>query len=241
MRIVFAIILNILVNSIPALFISFLIRVILKRKLSKGWCISVFILSTLLTSIVIGILSGFYNIGIIGFIVQASIIFGILYDKELPSLFDGEKEQKRKYHLRHNKTECKEKDNYTVAISILEEYANNFNSNLFNTEIEVKIKTFLTNDKNVLNNNKFYNDELMVRGLIAGMIGNYAGDLLESGKFHLYRGVLSSAGKEMLKYYDFSMKEVLKIGGTNPNGKPLTGEYITEQRNILLENIRQVG
>ena len=105
MRIVFAIILNILVNSIPALFISFLIRGILKRKLSKGWCISVFILSTLLTSLVIGILSGFYNIGIIGFIVQASIIFGILYDKELPSLFDGEKEQKRKYHLRHDKTE----------------------------------------------------------------------------------------------------------------------------------------
>ena len=89
--------------------------------------------------------------------------------------------------------------------------------------------------------NEFYNDELMVRGLIAGMIGNYAGDLLESGEFHLYRGVLSPAGKEMLKYYDFAMKEVLKIGGTNPNGEPLTEEYITEQRNILLENIRQVG
>lgn len=135
----------------------------------------------------------------------------------------------------------KKKDNYTVAISILEEYANNFNSNLFDTEIESKIKTFLTKDKKVLNNNKFYNDELMVRGLIAGMIGNYAGDLLESGEFHLYRGVLSPAGKEMLKYYDFAMKEVLKIGGTNPNGEPLTEEYITEQRNILLENIRQVG
>lgn len=107
MIIIFAILLNILVNSIPALFISFLIRAILKRKISKGWCIFVFILSTLLTSIVIGILSGFYNIGIIGFIVQASIIFGILYDKELPSFFDGEKEQKRKYHLRHNITESK--------------------------------------------------------------------------------------------------------------------------------------
>lgn len=105
MIIVIAIILNILVNSIPALFISFLIRAILKRKISKGWCIFVFILSTLLTSIVIGILSGFYNIGIIGFIVQASIIFGVLYDKELPSFFDGEKEQKRKYNLRHNITE----------------------------------------------------------------------------------------------------------------------------------------
>lgn len=105
MIIIFAILLNILVNSIPPLFISFLIRIILKRKLSKGWCIFVFILSTLLTSIVIGILSGFYNIGIIGFIVQASIIFGILYDKELPSLFDGEKEQNRKYNLKHNITE----------------------------------------------------------------------------------------------------------------------------------------
>ena len=241
MIIVLAIILNILVNSVPALFIAFLIRVILKRKLSRGWCIFVLILSTLLTSIVIGILSGFYNIGIIGFIVQASIIFGILYDKELPSLFDGEKEQNRKYNLKHNIAESKEEDNYTVAISILKEYANNFNSNLFNTEIEFKIKNFLTKDKKVLNNNNFYNDELMVRGLIAGMIGNYAGDLLESGKFHLYRGVLSPAGKELLKYYDFSMKEVLKIGGTNPNGEPLTEEYITEQRNILLDNIRQIG
>lgn len=198
-------------------------------------------MSTLLTSILIGILSGFYNIGIIGFIVQASIIFGILYDKELPSFFDGEKEQKRKYNLGYNITESKEKDNYIVAISILEEYANNFNSNLFNTEIESKIKTFLTKDKKVLNDNKFYNDELMVRGFIAGMIGNYAGDLLESGKFHLYYGVLSLAGKEMLKYYDFSMNEVLKIGGLNPDGEPLTEEYIKEQRNILLDNIRQIG
>lgn len=135
----------------------------------------------------------------------------------------------------------KKKDNYTVAISILKEYANNFNSNLFNTEIEFKIKNFLTKDKKVLNNNKFYNDELMVRGLIAGMIGNYAGDLLETGEFHLYRGVLSPAGKELLKYYDFSMKEVLKIGGINPDGEPLTEKYIKEQRNILLDNIRQVG
>lgn len=126
--------------------------------------------------------------------------------------------------------------NYTVAMSVLEEYIEKFNSNLFENEIGARIKELLVKDKKNFNNNKAYNNELMIRCLILTMIENYAADLLESGKFNLYRGVLSPAGYELLKYYDICMKELLRIGCNNIDKK-----YIEEQRKILLENIRQVG
>ena len=68
------------------------------------------------------------------------------------------------------------------------------------------------------------------------MIANIAGDEVESGKHHLYRGVLNPLGygSELLKIYYLALDELVKMGHIDE-------EEAEENRLGIKENIKSVG
>lgn len=63
---------------------------------------------------------------------------------------------------------------------------------------------------------------------------NRCGDCLESGQYHLYRGVLNTEGQEYLKVYQFLESQLLNRGIA-------TQEWLDKNRSILFSNINSVG
>ncbi len=86
---------------LPAILVSFIILKIAKRKISKGWCILVFIFCALfsaVTSLLVGL--DWSKFGTIWqffcYCTVWSSVSAILYNKNIPSIFDTEKQLKEK-------------------------------------------------------------------------------------------------------------------------------------------------
>jgi len=71
---------------------------------------------------------------------------------------------------------------------------------------------------------------------IHSQIGNIAGDLLESGNYHVYRGVLNITGNELFKIFEKSYEILLEI-----HAKDIDKEYANEQIAVLKRNINSLG
>ncbi len=67
-------------------------------------------------------------------------------------------------------------------------------------------------------------------------IGNTCGDYLESGEYHIYRGVLNDMdiGPSLLNLYDLSLDELVAINA-------IEKEYAENQKQALRNNIASVG
>lgn len=72
-------------------------------------------------------------------------------------------------------------------------------------------------------------------------IVNISGDLLESGRYCVYRGVLSSDGENLWKFYSAGLDELLKLDIQAANGDKINQEWINNQKRILRKNISEVG
>jgi len=78
--------------------------------------------------------------------------------------------------------------------------------------------------------------EMSARQFVAAEIGNIAGDLLESGEYHAYRGWLNPLreGPGLRRLFNASLAELVSCGA-------LTEEFATQQRATLEKNIQGVG
>jgi hypothetical protein len=74
------------------------------------------------------------------------------------------------------------------------------------------------------------------REWVYSQIGNIVGDMLESGQYHIYRGVLNpmGPGKDLLKLFDAAYDELLQM-------KAVDADYANEQKAALRRNIQGVG
>lgn len=74
------------------------------------------------------------------------------------------------------------------------------------------------------------------REVVLTFVSNISGDFVESGRFHIYRGVLNdlSEGPDLLKLFDYSTDELQQIGA-------FTEDYANKQKLELRECIKQVG
>ena len=74
------------------------------------------------------------------------------------------------------------------------------------------------------------------REWIYSSIANISGDLLESGQYHLYRGVINPVGpgSGLRKIFDYSIDELVKI-------EIITQEKADEEKNALGKNILEAG
>ena len=68
----------------------------------------------------------------------------------------------------------------------------------------------------------------------ATSVANVSGDIVESGRLHLYRGVLSPAGEAMLKLYKDATAYLVSEG-------VLDEAQRTEEVSFILRNIKNVG
>ena len=62
----------------------------------------------------------------------------------------------------------------------------------------------------------------------------YVGCCLESGQYHLYRGLLSDTGKEYLRLYEYLLQMIVESGD-------VTKEWADKDREILKKNIASAG
>ena len=67
-------------------------------------------------------------------------------------------------------------------------------------------------------------------------ITNIAGNMLESGKYHLYRGVINTMGpgQDLLKLYDTAMDEIMKM-------RVVDSKQANTEKEALRKNMEQVG
>ena len=124
-----------------------------------------------------------------------------------------------------------------AILGILDEANHKFNSRTFEEIVRPKIEKSITlNPQKV----KQVIKKIPPREWTYGIIANISGDLLESGKYHIYRGVLASdfdgsgPGKDLLKIFDEATDELVKIGN-------ITNEFAEKQKSQLRENIKDVG
>jgi hypothetical protein len=73
------------------------------------------------------------------------------------------------------------------------------------------------------------------REWVYSQIGNIAGDMLESGQYHVYRGVLNvGIGEDLLNMFDATYDELVQMKAIDP-------DYASKQKATLRRNIQQVG
>lgn len=77
---------------------------------------------------------------------------------------------------------------------------------------------------------------LSPRQAVYSMIANMAGDLVESGNYHVYRGVLNplTGGEDLLRIFDASVDEMVQCGAVG-------ADEAAEQKAGVRENIKSVG
>jgi hypothetical protein len=124
-----------------------------------------------------------------------------------------------------------------AVIGILDEACYKFDNKTFEEVIRPEIeKSILQNPQKV----KQVIKKIPPREWVYGTIANISGDLLESGRYHVYRGVLASdldgigPGKDLLKIFDEATDELVKIGN-------IKEEWAKKQKKQLQENIKTVG
>ncbi|MBU0974193.1 hypothetical protein KKD03_00635 [Patescibacteria group bacterium] len=75
-----------------------------------------------------------------------------------------------------------------------------------------------------------------VRKYLYSTIANISGDMVESGQYHIYRGVLNPVGpgQGLLKIFDLAMDELVELGDTDKKNAET-------QKKAIRENIKSVG
>ncbi len=124
-------------------------------------------------------------------------------------------------------------DEIKSILNALEAAESNFNSSAFHL-ISNTIKDVISKSPEKIVS--MVRESKSVHQTVYIMIANIAGDEVESGKHHMYRGVLNPLGygNELLIIYYLAIDELLKIG------------YISEQKAEenkigIRENIKNVG
>jgi len=75
-----------------------------------------------------------------------------------------------------------------------------------------------------------------LREYVYSQIANVAGDMAESGQYHLYRGILNSMGPgpKLLGVFDAAIDELVRLGS-------IDAVYAQEQKKAIRDNIKGVG
>ena len=120
-----------------------------------------------------------------------------------------------------------------VALNCLDEFGYEFDCEAFGMVRDQIEKAFLMNYNTVISQ--------VQRGIsphqqVCFAIANVAGDYVESGQFHLYRGVLNPLGPggDLLKLFDTAIDKLVQIGAVD-NSDAIT------QKAAIRESIKSVG
>ena len=121
-----------------------------------------------------------------------------------------------------------------AAIGILDEINLKFNNKGFKMVRNYIEKAIFSNPKKFVEIMQSENES--PREWIYMKIANIAGDLVESGQYHIYRGILNpqGPGSHLLQLYDMAVDEIVKMG-------KLDIEKAKQEKKALRKNIENVG
>jgi|AntAceMinimDraft_17_1070374.scaffolds.fasta_scaffold17917_4 hypothetical protein len=119
------------------------------------------------------------------------------------------------------------------AIKVLEEASQEFGSGGFDLVKEYVEKSILSDTKQFI---EVVQKGRSVKKYVYSMIANVSGDMVESGQYHIYRGVLNpmGPGEDLLKIFDSAMDELVKLGDTDKKNAD-------EQKKAIRENMKNMG
>ena len=120
-----------------------------------------------------------------------------------------------------------------IFLSLLDELSIEYNSVSFELVRKVVEEHVLERSGEFI---EMIRDGVEMRQWLVGFCSNIAGDMAESGKYHLYRGMLNplGEGKDLLKIYNKLIDELLRMG-------EIESEFAKTQKEVIRENIRDVG
>ncbi len=119
------------------------------------------------------------------------------------------------------------------ALRILEEENNEWDCEGFEL-----VKSYV--EKSILSNTRQFLDDVRkgrsIRKYVFATIANISGDLVESGQYHIYRGVLNpmGPGEDLLKIFDSAIDELVIMD-------ELDEEKAQEQKEAIRLSIQEVG
>jgi len=122
-----------------------------------------------------------------------------------------------------------------AALGALDEAAYRFQTEAFQMIRRVIEKSVLTNPNEMVRAIR-ESAGRTPREWVYSQIGNIAGDMLESGQYHIYRGVLNpmGPGEDLLKMFDATYDELVHM-------KAIDSDYANKQKAALIKNMKDVG
>lgn len=119
------------------------------------------------------------------------------------------------------------------AIGVLEEASQKFGSGGFDLVKEHVEKSILSDTQQFI---EVVRKGRSIRKYVYSMIANTSGDMVESGRYHIYRGVLNpmGPGEDLLKIFDSTMDELVKLGDTDQKNAD-------EQKEAVRKNMANMG
>lgn len=120
-----------------------------------------------------------------------------------------------------------------MMMKVIDELSLEFDSEAYRLVRGLIEKGILSDYKNVVSQ---ATNEKSAREIAYVLIANISGDLVESGNYHIYRGVLNplSIGNELLQLFDTATDRLLEEGA-------ISEEEAEEQKSGIRENIKSVG
>lgn len=131
-------------------------------------------------------------------------------------------------------TEVKKSSNekeVAEALKILDEARSTFGSSGFDVVGRYVEKSILEDIEQFMD---IVRKGRSVRKYVYSTIANISGDMVESGQYHIYRGVLNTTGKDLLNIFDLAMDELVRLGD-------VAEEYAQQQKEVIRENVHNVG
>jgi len=118
------------------------------------------------------------------------------------------------------------------ALAVLTEMGSQFDcSSIFETVKNILENDFLNDSKEVVD---LVKQGVSPRVQVCNAIANLVGDMVESGHYHVYRGVLNTDGKNLLRLFDFAIDSLVATGS-------IDSVYASKQKAELRKNIQDVG
>jgi hypothetical protein len=108
-----------------------------------------------------------------------------------------------------------------------------FNDLLFYNDVKQQVGKIL------IKNNRDFTSIIKRDGIIPirtaySMINNVSGDMLETGRYHFYRGSLGSIGIQLLKMYDISTDKLIEYG-------EMDSKQATKHKEEMRKIIKSIG
>ncbi len=119
-----------------------------------------------------------------------------------------------------------------IALDILSEIGQKFDNDAFE-QIKEYIEDQLTSDtREFIETTK----KTSVQQWVYSAVANLAGNLVESGHYHIYRGVLNpmGPGEDFLKIFDWSIDKLGEI-------KAIDKDMVKKEKEAIRKNIKDVG